>query len=87
VLKDVRVEGGGKITLQGFDEKRRLGMIFDNVHFDSPEKLQVLAEHAALSFGPGPMNLKVQGPDVKIEGTPGEAAPNACTDKFVAFPR
>ena len=87
VLKDVRVEGGGKITLQGFDEKRRLGMTFDNVQFDTPGQLEVMAEHAALTYGPGPMNLKVSGEDVTIEGTPGTAAPNACTGKFVPLPR
>jgi len=87
VLKDVRVEGSGRITLQGFDEQRRLGMTFDNVHFDSPADLKVLAEHALLTYGPGPMNLKVVGDDVRVEGTPGTGAPNACTDKFVPMPR
>ena len=87
VLRDMRVEGGGKITLQGFDERHRLGMMFDNVYFDSPGALQVMAEHAALIFGPGPMNLKVKGEDVKIEGTPGTGTPNACADKFVPLPQ
>ena len=86
VLKDVRVEGGGKITLQGFDEQHRLGMTFDNVHFDAPGSLKVLAEHALLTYGPGPMNLKVSGEDVKIEGAPGAGTPNACTDQFVPMP-
>lgn len=85
-LKDVRVEGGGKITLQGFDAERRLGMTFDNVQFDSPAKLQVLAEHATLHYGPGPMNLRVEGEDVTIEGASGEGAPNACANKFVPLP-
>jgi len=86
VLKDVRVEGGGKITLQGFDEQRRLGMTFDNVHFDSPGRIQVMAEHATLVYGPGPMNLKVTGEDVKVEGADGQGSPNACTGKFVPLP-
>jgi len=86
VLKDVRVMGGGKITLQGFDEEHRLGMTFDNVQFDSPAELKVIAEHAALAYGPGPMNLKVKGEDVSIAGTPAKGAPNACMDKFVPMP-
>jgi len=86
ILKDVRVEGGGKITLQGFNEQRRLGMTFDNVHFDSPGELKVMAEHATLTYGPGPMNLPVSGADVKIEGTAGAGTANACTDKFVPLP-
>jgi polygalacturonase len=47
-LHDVWVEGGGTVTLQGFDEKHRLGMTFDNVHFADT---QIVAEHADLKFG------------------------------------
>ena len=49
-LHDVWVEGGGKVTLQGFDDKHRLGMTFDNVHFADTT---VVAEHADLKFGAG----------------------------------
>jgi polygalacturonase len=85
-LHDVRVEGGGKITLQGFDETHRLGMTFDNVQVDPTVK--VAAEHAELTFGPGPVNLKIAGPDVAVKGNAGNgAAPNACTAKFVELPQ
>jgi len=47
-LHDVWVEGGGKVTLQGFDETHRLGMTFDNVHFADAT---IVAEHADLKFG------------------------------------
>jgi polygalacturonase len=47
-LHDVWVEGGGTVTLQGFDEKHRLGMTFDNVHFAGTT---LVAEHADLKFG------------------------------------
>jgi polygalacturonase len=50
-LHDVWVEGGGTVTLQGFDEKHRLGMTFDNVHFADTT---IVAEHADLKFGEGP---------------------------------
>jgi polygalacturonase len=49
-LHDVWVEGGGKVTLQGFDDKHRLGMTFDNVHFADTT---IVAEHADLKFGEG----------------------------------
>ena len=49
-LHDVWVEGGGTVTLQGFDEKHRLGMTFDNVHF---AETTIVAEHADLKFGEG----------------------------------
>ena len=47
-LHDVWVEGGGTVTLQGFDEKHRLGMTFDNVHLADTK---IVAEHADLTFG------------------------------------
>ena len=49
-LHDVWVEGGGTVTLQGFDEKHRLGMTFDNVHLAGTT---IVAEHADLKFGEG----------------------------------
>jgi polygalacturonase len=86
VLKDVRVQGAGKITLQGFDAEHRLGMTFDNVQFDSLKDIKVIAEHAELNFGPGAVNLQVKGEDVKVTGTPATGTPNACKDKFVPLP-
>ncbi|MGA2270923.1 MAG: glycosyl hydrolase family 28 protein [Bryobacteraceae bacterium] len=86
-LHDVRVEGGGTVTLQGFDEKHRLGMTFDNVYFDAPSDIKVTAEHADLKFGPGPVNFRLSGEDVTITGAPGKGNPNACKDKFVPMPK
>jgi polygalacturonase len=87
VLRNVRVVGGGRLTLQGFDEKRRLGMTFDNVQFDSPKDIKVMAEHAEFTIGPGPMNLKITGEDVKVTGSGSPAPPNSCEGKFVPMPR
>jgi hypothetical protein len=86
VLKDVRVQGAGKITLQGYDARHRLGMTFDNVQFDSLKDIQVAAEYADLAFGPGAVNLKVSGVGVTVTGAPSDGTPNACTGKFVAMP-
>jgi polygalacturonase len=49
-LHDVSVEGG-TVTLQGFDDQHRLGMLFDNVRLAGTT---MVAEHADLKFGPGP---------------------------------
>jgi polygalacturonase len=86
VLKDVRVQGAGKITLQGYDAQHRLGMTFDNVQFDSLNDIKVIAEYADLNFGPGAVNLKVAGEGVAIAGSPSNGKPNACTGKFVPMP-
>ena len=87
VLKDVRVQGAGKITLQGYDAQHRLGMTFDNVQFDSLNDIKVVAGHADLNFGPGAVKLKVAGEDVAVTGAPSNGKPNACTGKFVPMPQ
>lgn len=85
VLRDVRVLGGGRVTLQGYDETHRLGMTLDNVAVDS-DPAQVLASHANLVLGPGPVNFRPSGQDVTLRGVPGAGAPNACRGKFVPMP-
>jgi polygalacturonase len=86
VLRNVRVEGGGKVTLDGFDATHKLGMLFDNVVFDDPGAIKVTAKDANLQAGPGPFNLDVTGAGVKLTGHPGEGAKNSCAGKFVPFP-
>jgi len=85
-LRNVRVEGGGKVTLEGLDEAHRLGIQFDGVLFDDPASIQVSAQHADVRIGPGAFNLKVTGADVTVTGSAGKSARNACTAKFVDFP-
>lgn len=82
-LKDVRILDAGKITLDGYDEGRRLEMSWNNVIADAPTALHVDASHAEIHVGPGPTNLRIPGTDVHLSGSPGESPPNACTDKFV----
>jgi polygalacturonase len=83
-LRNVRVLTGGKITLEGFDAKHRLGMTFDNVVFDDVPAMKISAKHADLTLGPGPVNFRPEGEDVKLSGTPGKGDRNACANKFVA---
>jgi len=85
-VRDVRVAGGGKVTLEGLDATHRLGIQFDNVVFDDPAQIRVSATQADIVVGPGPFNLKVAGPGVAVSGTSGTASGNACTGKFVDFP-
>jgi polygalacturonase len=85
VLRDVRVEGGGKLTLQGYDPEHRLAMAFDNVQFDSPQEIKVLAEHAELKFGPIPAGVKFGGTDVTVMAGSGGRT-HSCNAKFVPLP-
>jgi polygalacturonase len=86
VLRNVRVFGPGKITLDGYDEKHHLGIAFDNVTLSDPGAVKITADHADVSIGPGPVNFRPAGADVKVTGEAGREKPNACAGKFVAMP-
>ena len=85
-LKDVRVQGGGKVILDGYDARRRLVMRFDNVVFDDPSKIKVQASQLTIDRGPGPSNLPITGEDVTLQGSTSEAPANSCVGKFVPMP-
>ena len=85
-LSNIRVMGGGKVILEGYDAERPLQMTWDNVTFDDPSKYKVSAQFAELTFGPGPVNLRPTGADVRILGTAADAPVSVCTDKFVPMP-
>ena len=84
-LRNVRIQGGGKITLDGFDDKHRLGIAFEEVSVEDPGKIKIVADHAEVKLGPH-VNFHPTGEDVQVSGRPSDAAQNACTDKFVEFP-
>ena len=84
-LRDVRIIGGGKITLDGLDAAHRLGMFFDNLVLDNPASIKISADHGEFILGPGPVNLVPAGEDVKVAGVPGKGAPNSCEGKFVSL--
>jgi len=86
VLRDIRVEGPGKITLDGYDDQHRLGITFDDVVIDDLARTKFSSSHATVRVGPGGVNFKPAGPDVTVEGSPEKAEPNSCAAKFVPMP-
>ena len=86
VLRDVRILSPGKVMLQGLDTKHRLGIHFDNVTLDAPADTPIAANHADITLGPGPVNFRPSGEDVRVIGSPGQGRPDACQDKFVPLP-
>jgi polygalacturonase len=84
-LHNVRVQGGGKVTLNGFDAAHPLGMNLENVSFDNLAAIKVTAKDAVLRVGPD-FNLPVSGPNVNLWTTLGNPAKNSCEGKFVDFP-
>ncbi|MBS1855381.1 MAG: glycoside hydrolase [Acidobacteria bacterium] len=85
-LRNVRVEGAGKVTLEGYDAAHRLGIQFDDVVFDDAARIKVTAKHAEVKVGPGAFNLAIAGEDVTVSGSAGRSKVNACTNRFVPFP-
>lgn len=85
-LSNVRVQEGGRVILDGYDAKRPLRMAWDNVTFDAPATFKLRAQNLELTKGPGPVNLAVQGVNVRTSGTANDAPANACVGKFVPMP-
>ena len=86
VLRNVRILGAGKITLDGFDATHRLGMTFDNVYLDAPAAVNISASHGDFRLGPGPVNFLPAGEDVKAAAGAGKGSANTCTGKYVLMP-
>jgi polygalacturonase len=87
-LKNVRVGGGGKLTLLGLDAQHLLGLHLDGVLVDDFDVSRLRAAHARVVAGPGTVNLAASGDDVETtqanSGEKGEA-PN-CSGRFLPFP-
>ena len=49
-LRNVRIAGAGKITLDGFDAAHRLGMLFDNVFLDNPKDVKIVRNPRRISL-------------------------------------
>jgi len=86
VLQNVGIFGGGKLSLQGFDAAHRLEITLDNVTLDGSAPARVIAAHAAVTLGPGPVDFHPSGDDVQVTGSPGAATPVSCSEKFVPMP-
>lgn len=83
-VRDVKVEGAGKVTLEGVDEAHRLSVAFENVVFTDAGSVRVSVRHAEVKAAG--LNLEIGGPDVSFEKAPGKPPGNACVGKFVEFP-
>ncbi len=84
-LGDVRVFGGGHISLQGLDPQHRLSVTLDGVVLDDPKLYKFSSAHAAVAYGPGPVNFLLQGEDVTSSGIPGNGTLASCDTMFVSF--
>ncbi|HEV2173527.1 MAG TPA: glycosyl hydrolase family 28 protein, partial [Nitrospira sp.] len=86
-LHNVRISGGGKITFNGYDKDHRIGAILDGVQLTDTAAYTYSLNHADIRLGPSATNLHLSaGEDSTLQGTPAEATPASCADKFVRFP-
>ena len=102
-LRNVRVSGGGKISLTGYSKEHRVGVNLDGVMVTdvasakdaSPGEVAVTGgasykyavAHADIKVGPGPVNLKLEGEDTTVAGSAGRGSVESCAQKLVPFPR
>jgi polygalacturonase len=84
-FRNVRVGGGGKVTLEGLDAAHPIGIQLDNVVFDDPAQIRAGAKHAQIQVAP-PLSVRIGGDDVQVSTAPGASRPNACVGKFAPFP-
>jgi polygalacturonase len=84
-LENVRISGGGSISVEGFDAQHRLSVALNGVLLDDPQHFRLTAGHAEITYGPGPVNFQLMGDDVTASGTPGNGTPASCSAMFVPF--
>ncbi len=85
-LRNVRISGGGKITFNGYDHDHRITARLDGVETTDAMPYTSSVQHADITYGPGPVNLKLSGSDSTIKGSPSSMQPDSCSGKFVSFP-
>jgi polygalacturonase len=84
-LENVRISGGGQISLKGLDPQHRVGIALDGVMLDSTQQYQFTAANASVSYGPGPVNFRMTGKDVTASGTQGNGTLASCSTMYVPF--
>jgi polygalacturonase len=87
LLHNIRISGGTRIELNGFDAKHRLGIQLDGVLItDGPSRYSTSISHADITLGPGVVNLPLMGEDSTVRGKAKSGLTLNCADKFVPFP-
>jgi polygalacturonase len=87
-LRNVRISGGGKITLNGYDPTHRIAATFDGVQITDDTNYTYEMNYADVVLGPNPTNLQLSaGTDSTITGKRAEGSPGSCASMFVPFPK
>ena len=86
LLRDVRISGGGKLSLEGFDDAHPMRMTLDGVVAEKLPPVQVRVSHARIATGPGEVNFLLSGHAVLATHKEGSRRVPPCDNRFVAFP-
>jgi polygalacturonase len=86
LLQDVRVLGGGKISLDGSDSAHPVKLRMDGVNLSGVASGDVHASHARIVTGPGTVNVVLMGDDVEVSAVPGNRKVPSCDGRFVPMP-
>ena len=87
VLHNVRISGGGKIQLNGFDHTHRIGVQFDGVVLtDDVTRYKFAIDHTDIVLGPGPVNMLLLGTDSTVRGSVASGELDSCATSFPVFP-
>jgi polygalacturonase len=84
-FEDVRILGGGQISVVGTDSAHKLSVWMNGVTLDDPTKDALHAAYAEMHYGPGPVNFTLAGEEVMDSGDAGSGAGKSCDGRFVPF--
>jgi polygalacturonase len=86
-LRNLRISGGGKISFNGYDREHRVAATLNNVLITDASAYTYSLEHADITLGPGPVNLKLGGGvDSTVQGSAGKGKAETCAEQLVPFP-
>ena len=86
LVRDVRISGGGKLSLDGFDDSHPLRLTLDGLVAAKSPPVQLHASHAVIATGPGEVDFVPVGHSVRVTKEQGTHKVPACKDRFVPFP-
>lgn len=86
LLQNVRVLGGGEISLDGSDSAHPLKIQLDGVEVSGVAPGDLHASHARIVAGPGTVNFAPKGDDVQVSSLRGSRKVPSCDGRFVPMP-
>ncbi len=82
---NVRISGGGHLSMRGFDPNHQISAAFDGVMLDNPKDYQLSAKNISVDYGPGPVNFRMTGSNVIGSGNPVDGTLASCGAMYIPF--